>query len=231
MPTITLISGCSDITPSSPAIERALGRSSDDCGREQIRTSPSCPYGVRLRRGRQPPGPGTTSSRGAAVTRTRLAQHYVQETWTSNGRPFFVFAPINACTGRTAGRSICSSTCRGRSRRALSGRRSRSRRCTTTRAVHRTSIRCRTACRIRAALRPRTSSRRTCCRTGATSCIVEGHQTVRGNGTPADAFVDFEFFVYSSYDGGRGHGVELDRASVVSIRHRRPPKDSHRRAA
>ena len=40
----------------------------------------------------------------------------------------------------------------------------------------------------------------------ATSCIVEGHQTVDGDGTALNAFVDFEFFVYSSYDGGRGMG-------------------------
>jgi len=39
-----------------------------------------------------------------------------------------------------------------------------------------------------------------------TSCIVEGHQTVVGDGTAANANIDFEFFVYSSYDGLRtGH--------------------------
>jgi hypothetical protein len=38
----------------------------------------------------------------------------------------------------------------------------------------------------------------------ATSCIVEGHQTVDGDGTAANASVDFEFFVYTSYDGSRG---------------------------
>jgi hypothetical protein len=38
----------------------------------------------------------------------------------------------------------------------------------------------------------------------ATSCIVEGHQTVEGDGTPANASVDFEFFVYTSYEGSRG---------------------------
>ena len=37
-----------------------------------------------------------------------------------------------------------------------------------------------------------------------TSCIVEGHQRVDGNGTVANAKVDFEFFVYTSYDGLRG---------------------------
>jgi hypothetical protein len=38
----------------------------------------------------------------------------------------------------------------------------------------------------------------------ATSCIVEVNQTVEGDRTPANASVDFEFFVYTSYDGSRG---------------------------
>jgi hypothetical protein len=33
---------------------------------------------------------------------------------------------------------------------------------------------------------------------------VEGHQTADGTGTAAAATVEFEFFVYTSYDGLRG---------------------------
>ena len=100
-------------------------------------------------------------------------------------------------------RSTCSSRCPARSCRAISGRPTRSCSSTTTPSPSRRSCRCRTASRILACagnilledgVLP----------AGATSCIVEGHQTAVGDGTVANASVDFTFFVYTSYDGSRG---------------------------
>ena len=140
---------------------------------------------------------------------TKLEQHYTQETWTdANGLPYFVFAPINACSG--CGEIYLLEYLKGSVKQEDLGPRSRSYSSTTTRSRSGLSTRCRTASRTRGALTdtdlltddvlPVVDGE------PATSCIVEAHQTVRGDGSPGGAFVDAEFWVYSSYDGGRGMG-------------------------
>ena len=98
MPGVTLVAGCGPITPTSDAAQGlsvlnlpAAGATGQDFAVVPI-TTPN--FGANSE--------STTGSYivTAAGNTTKPPQHYVQETWTdSAGHPYFVFAPINACSG------------------------------------------------------------------------------------------------------------------------------------
>jgi hypothetical protein len=127
----------------------------------------------------------------------------VQETWTDDGHPYFVFAPINPCTGCTGKLYLLEQ---------LSGSVNQSDLGPThqVQLVYDDTEPFADFNPMPYCLKdPRPMSGNTLATAGvlpadATSCIVEGHQTVDGDGTVANAKVDFEFFVYTSYDGLRG---------------------------
>jgi hypothetical protein len=143
---------------------------------------------------------------------TKDPAHYTQETFTdSNGHPFFIFAPINSCTG--CGKIYLLEHLQGTVAQSALG------------ADKQIKLvyddfepfvnfspmpYCLQDPRGASATDLLTSnvlpSGTTVDGKPITSCIVEGHQTVVGDGTAANANIDFEFFVYSSYDGLRtGH--------------------------
>jgi hypothetical protein len=201
-PPVALVAGCSLITPSSPASSgisvaplTAAGKTGQDFA--------VVPVTVLDFEGGDTAGP-TNYVVTAGGDSTKVAQHYTQETFTSNGRPFFIFAPINACTG--CGQIYLLEELKGSMAQSALG---------PTKQISLvyddtepfTNFQPMPYC----LQDPRGSSNTDLLTSGVlpngeTSCIVEGNQTVRGNGTPAGAFVDFEFFVYSSYDGSRGMG-------------------------
>ena len=143
---------------------------------------------------------------------TKLDAHYTKETFTdANGHPLFIFAPINACTG--CGQIYLLEHLAGTVAQSALGADKQIKLVfddvepfvnfspmpyclQDPRGASPTDL-------LTANVIP---SGTTVDGKPITSCIVEGHQTVRGDGTPAGALVDFEFFVYSSYDGARiGH--------------------------
>ena len=157
-------------------------------------------------------GPGNTAMDGDYIVRAagsggKDPQHYVQETWTDNGHPYFVFAPINACTG-----------CSGKIYllEQMSGSLLQSDLGPTHQVVlvyddtepFQTFVPM-PYCLQDPRLPPTPGNPFPLRETGvlpagATSCIAEGSQTAVGNGNPLNASVDFTFFVYTSYDGSRG---------------------------
>ncbi len=203
VPPVTLVSGCGLITPSSPSsrgISVALttaGASGQDFAVVPVTVLDF-------------DGGDTAGSGNYVVTAggdsDKVAQHYVQETWTSNGRPFFVFAPINKCTGTNCGQIYLLEHLQGSiAQSALGATKQVS-------LVYDDTEPFQIFNPMSYCLRDPRGATATDLLTedvlpaGETSCIVEGRQKVRGNGTLAGAFVDFEFFVYSNYDGGRGMG-------------------------
>ena len=99
VPGVTLVDGCAPITPTSDAAKGALRAEPCPARGRPDRTSQS----FRSRRRTSAPADTATTDGNYIVTAagntTKDPQHYVQETWTDNGHPYFVFAPINACTG------------------------------------------------------------------------------------------------------------------------------------
>ena len=201
-PGVTLTTGCTDITASSPDSRglSVLNLPAAGVIDQNFAVVPVTVFDFD--------GGDTAGSGNYVVTAggdsTKLAQHYVQETWTSNGRPFFVFAPINACTG--CGDIFLLEHLQGTIAQSALG---------PTKQVSLvyddtepfTNFQPMPYClQDPRGANPEDLLTEDVLPDGATSCIVEGHQTVDGDGTPGNAFVDFEFFVYSSYDGGRGAG-------------------------
>jgi len=126
----------------------------------------------------------------------------VQETWTDSGHPYFVFAPINGCSG-----------CSGKIYllEQMSGSLLQSDRGPTHQVVlvYDDTEPFQTFTPMPYCLQdPRDAVNHLLASgvlpAGATSCIVEGHQRVHGDGAVANASVDFEFLVYTSHDGSRG---------------------------
>ena len=199
---VTLISGCTDITPSSPdstglsvAPLTAAGATGQDFA--------VVPVTVFDFDGGDTAGSGNYVVRAGGDS-TKDPQHYVQETWTSNGRPFFVFAPINACTD--CGQIYLLEHLQGSvAQSALGAAKQISLVYDDTEPF--TNFQPMPYClQDPRGATPTDLLTDDVLPVGATSCIVEAHQTVDGNGTEQNASVDFEFFVYSSYDGGRGMG-------------------------
>ncbi len=155
--------------------------------------------------GGQTTGTGTNYVVTAGGDSTKLAAHYTKETFTdANGRPYFIFAPINACTG--CGQIYLLEHLQGSIAQSALGADKQ------IKLVYDDTEPFTNFQPMPYCLQdPRVSSDTDLLTANVlpadqTSCIVEGHQTVRGDNSPADAMVDFEYFVYSSYDGGRGMG-------------------------
>jgi len=159
-------------------------------------------------------GPGDTAMDGdyvvtAAGTGGKDPAHYVQETWTDNGHPYFVFAPINACTG-CAGKIYLLEHLSGSILQSDLGPTHQ------VELVYDDTEPFQTFVPMPYCLQDPRGAGNSLLTAGVlppsppppadptTSCIVEGHQTADGNGTVANAKVKFEFFVYTSYDGLRG---------------------------
>jgi len=155
-------------------------------------------------------GAGDTSTDGsyvvtAAGNTTKADQHYVQETWTDNGHPYFVFAPINACSQPCSGKIYLLEQLSGtveQSKLGPSGQ---------VVLVYDDSEPftqfnpmpyCLQDPRVNSTP-PITLRETDVLPAGASSCIVEGHQTVHDSSV-ADPSVHFTFIVYTSYDGLRG---------------------------
>ncbi len=201
---VTLVSGCSKITSSSPdskgisvAPLTAAGKTNQDFA--------VVPVTVFDFEGGDTAGSGNYVV-AAGGDSTKVAQHYTQETFTSNGHPYFIFAPINACPPASCGQLYLLEDLKGTiAQSALGPAKQIS-------LVYDDSEPFTNFQPMPYCLQdPRGSSPTDLLTdkvlpTGATSCIVEGRQTVRGDDVAAHAFVDFEYFVYSSYDGGRGMG-------------------------
>jgi hypothetical protein len=152
-------------------------------------------------------GPGSTATDGdyvvtAAGTGGKDPAHYVQETWTDNGHPYFVFAPINACTG-CPGKLYLLEHLSGSILQSDLGPSHQ------VELVYDDTEPFQTFVPMPYCLQDPRGTGSDLLTSGvlpadATSCIVEGHQTADGTGTAAAATVEFEFFVYTSYDGLRG---------------------------
>jgi len=153
-------------------------------------------------------GPGSTATDGdyvvtAAGTGGKDPAHYVQETWTANGHPYFVFAPINACTG-CPGKLYLLEHLSGSMLQSDLGPTHQ------VQLVYDDTEPFQTFVSMPYCLQDPRGTGNSLLTSGvlpadATSCIVEGHQkVVDGDGTAANAKVAFEFFVYTSYDGLRG---------------------------
>jgi hypothetical protein len=143
----------------------------------------------------------------AAGNTTKPAQNYVQETWTDNGHPYYVFAPINGQINPCSDPSHCIYLLEH-----ISGSIKQSALGPTHQVVlvYDDTEPFQTFTPMPYCLQdPRPATGNSLLASGvlpagATSCIVEGHQKVDGDGTVANASVDFEFFVYTSHDGSRG---------------------------
>jgi hypothetical protein len=139
----------------------------------------------------------------AAGNTTKTPQHYVQETWTdSDGRPYFVFAPVNSCTTSCSGKIYLLEHLFGSVMQSDLGPTRQ------VELVYDDTEPFQTFTPMPYCLQdPREGENLKVTNVlpaDATSCIVEGHQKVEGDGTVANAKVDFEFFVYTAYDGSRG---------------------------
>ena len=203
IPTVTVTTGCADITASSPD-SRGLSVLNLPAAGVTSQNFAVVPVTVFNFGAGSPPAGSGNYVVTAGGDSTKLAQHYVQETWTSNGRPFFVFAPINACTG--CGDIYLLEHLQGSiAQSALGAAKQISLVYDDTEPF--TNFQPMPYC-----LQDPRGATPTDLLTdevlpeGATSCIVQGQQTVDGDGTEQNASVDFEYFVYSSYDGGRGMG-------------------------
>jgi hypothetical protein len=140
----------------------------------------------------------------AASNSNKDPQHYVQETWTDDGHPYFVFAPINACTTNCSGQIYLLEQMSGTVLQSDLGPTHQ------VQLVYDDTEPFQTFVSMPYCLQdPRPVSGDTLLTAGvlpdgATSCIVYGQQTAVGDGTPENAKVDFTFIVYTSYDGLRG---------------------------
>jgi hypothetical protein len=198
---VTLTTGCTDITPSSPdskGLSVANLTSSGASGQDFA----VVPVTVLDFQGGETAGSGNYIVTAGGDS-TKLPQHYVQETWTDgNGHPYFVFAPINACTG--CGEIFLLEFLSGSVKQEDLGPAKQ------VQLVYDDTEPFQTFTPMPYCLQDPGLTTPTDLLTsdvlpdGATSCIVKGVQTARGNGTLAGAYVDFEFWVYSSYDGSRG---------------------------
>ena len=141
----------------------------------------------------------------------------MQETWTDNGHPYFVFAPINACTG-CSGKIYLLEKMSGTVLQSDLGPTHQ------VMLVYDDTEPFQTFVPMPYCLQdPREAGNilleDDVLPAGATSCIVEGHQTAVGDGTVANASVDFTFFVYTSYDGSRGGPNPAALAVIVDALH------------
>jgi len=201
VPGVTLLSGCGSITPTSDASDglsvlnlAGAGATGQDFAVVPI-TTPDF-------------GANSESTAGsyvvtAAGNTTKPPQHYVQETWTdSGGHPYFTFAPINACSG-CSGQIYLLEQISGSMKQSDLGPTQQ------VVLVYDDTEPFQTFTPMPYCLQDPRGAGNTLLETGvlpsgATSCIVEGHQTAVGDGTVANASVDFAFLVYTSYDGSRG---------------------------
>jgi hypothetical protein len=155
-----------------------------------------------------PVGPGDTSGSGsyvvtAAGNSSKLPQQFAQETWTdANGLPYYVFAPINPCSSSCDQLYLLEDLKGTVNQSALSGAQVHLKYddlapftdfaempyCLQDPQLGGTDL------RTPDVVLP----------SGASSCIVSATQTAHGDGTAANAQVDFEFLVYTSVDGSRG---------------------------
>lgn len=198
---VTLVAGCSAISPSSSA-SRGLSVAPLTTAGATGQDFAVVPVTVFDFEGGDTAGSGNYVVTAGGDS-TKLAQHYVQETWTSNGRPFFVFAPINACTG--CGDIYLLEHLQGSiAQSALGSAMQISLVYDDTEPF--TNFQPMPYCLQDPRGAPTVLLTEDVLPDGATSCIVAGRQTVDGDGTELNGFVDFEYFVYSSYDGGRGMG-------------------------
>ena len=135
-------------------------------------------------------------------------QHYVQETWTDNGHPYFVFAPINACTG-CAGKIYLLEHLSGSILQSDLGPTHQ------VELVYDDTEPFQTFVPMPYCLQDPRGAAESCSRpadfhlsasSGGSDNLVHrrGASDGRGNGTVANPMVDFTFFVYTSYDGLRG---------------------------
>jgi hypothetical protein len=198
---VTRVDGCAPISPTSDPAKAGLSvlalSSSGATGQDFAVVPITTPNF----------GPGSTATDGdyivaAAGSGGKDPQHYVQETWTDNGHPYFVFAPINACTG-CAGKIYLLEQLSGTILQSNLGPTHQ------VQLVYDDTEPFQTFVPMPFCLQdPRLGQNPLTLRTSdvlpadATSCIVEGHQIV--SGTLANPSVDFTFFVYTSYDGSRG---------------------------
>jgi hypothetical protein len=198
---VTRVDGCAPISPTSDPAKAGLsvlnlsgaGATGQDFAVVPI-TTPNF-------------GAGDTATDGsyvvaAAGNTTKADQHYVQETWTDNGHPYFVFAPINACTG-CAGQIYLLEQLSGTVLQSNLGPTHQVQLVYDDTEPFQTFVPmpyCLQDPRVGA--NPLTLLTSDVLPADATSCIVEGHQIV--SGTVANPSVDFTFFVYTSYDGLRG---------------------------
>jgi len=203
VPGVTLVAGCVPITATSDASKglSVLNLSNAGATGQDFAVVPITTPNF---------GPGDSSTDGSYVVTAagnggKDPQHYVQETWTDNGHPYFVFAPINACTG-CSGKLYLLEQMSGSLNQSELG------------PTHQVVLvyddtepfqtftpmpYCLQDPRVNSTP-PITLLETGVLPSGATSCIVEGHQAAAGDGTVANASVDFEFIVYTSYDGSRG---------------------------
>jgi hypothetical protein len=202
VPGVTLVAGCVPITATSDASKglSVLNLSSAGATGQDFAVVPITTPNF---------GADDTSTTGsyvvtAAGNTTKTPQHYVQETWTdSDGRPYFVFAPINACTG-CSGKIYLLEQLSGSVKQSDLGPTRQ------VELVYDDTEPFQTFTPMPYCLQdPRVENTNDLLETDvlpadATSCIVEGHQTVDGDGIVANASVDFTFIVYTSYDGSRG---------------------------
>jgi hypothetical protein len=205
----TAATGCPDITATSPN-SRGVGIASLTTTNAINEDFALVPVTVFDFEGGESAGSGNYVVTAGDLS-SKDPAHYTQETFTdANGNPLFIFAPINACTG--CGQIYLLEHLAGTVAQSALGA-DRQIRLVYDDVEPFTSFKPMPYC-----LQDPRGSSNTDLSTDtdhvlpvvdglkATSCIVEGHQTVDGDGTPAGALVDFEFFVYSSYDGARiGH--------------------------
>ncbi len=198
---VTRVDGCAPISPTSDPAKAGLsvlnlssaGATGQDFAVVPI-TTPNF-------------GAGDTATDGsyvvaAAGNTTKADQHYVQETWTDNGHPYFVFAPINACTG-CAGQIYLLEQLSGTVLQSNLGPTHQVQLVYDDTEPFQTFVPMPYCLQDpRVGVNPLTLLTSDVLPADATSCIVEGHQIV--SGTLANPSVDFTFFVYTSYDGLRG---------------------------
>lgn len=201
----TLVAGCAPITSSSGTASQGLGVSalgSAGASGQDFAVVPITASDI---------GAGNTATSGdyvvlAAGNTSKDPRRYVQETWTdSDGRTFFTFAPINPCTSNCGGKIYLLESLTGSIKQTLLAGGQVPLKYDDT-APFQTFVDMPYCLQD-----PRPSSGNTLLETdvlptGATSCIVEGHQEVSGDGTVDNALVDFAFVVYTSFDGSRGVG-------------------------
>jgi hypothetical protein len=203
---VTLTTGCSDITPTSPDSSGLSVTNLPSAGKmgQDFAVVPVTVFDFE---GGQSVGDGTSYVVQAAGNSDKAPQHYVKETWTdSSGRPYFVFAPINACTSDCEGEIFLLEQMGGSISQSDLGANKQVVLVyddTEPFQTFRPMPYCLQDPRDGAdllesdVLPPPVGSEEE-----HTSCIVEGHQVVGDD--PQDPEIGFTFLVYTSYDGSRG---------------------------